>query len=69
MVCLSSFGIKISEKKKKFKNSSSLKKTVNPKEMLMTWIWKHFFQGGFRIRIRIKMNWILCTSQRNELGK
>ena len=50
-------------KKIRNKNASFVKKSVNHNKMFMTWIRIHFFfQGGFRIRIRIwiriKMKWI-----------
>ena len=65
---LSSLSIKTSEKKtKKFhlKIFLLLKNSENLIEICMTWIRIHFFNCGFRIRIRIKIKWIPSTAYIN----
>ena len=45
--------------KNKTKNMKIIENSVNLRKM--TWIRIHFFQCGSRIRIRIKIKWILST--------
>ena len=59
----------VHQEEKLFEISFLLKKSLNLKEIFMTWICiRVFFQGGSRIRIRIKIKWILSTAATHDMN-